>query len=131
MAEPPYSLGISRVVADTVPGIEFHWVDGGHFSPVSHPDRSTPSSPGLSTGSRTGGHPAGNIARTGKAKPPYATERQKRPSPGLNLAPPGKSVPSPGRHPPILTKFRSLPPFLRVAVLSFMILRPSKAPVPK
>jgi pimeloyl-ACP methyl ester carboxylesterase len=35
-ASPPYSLGISEVVARTIPGIEFHWVDGGHFSPVSH-----------------------------------------------------------------------------------------------
>jgi pimeloyl-ACP methyl ester carboxylesterase len=35
-ASPSYSLGISEVVAETIPGIEFHWVDGGHFSPVSH-----------------------------------------------------------------------------------------------
>lgn len=41
-ASPPYSLGISQVVARTIPGIEFHWVDGGHFSPVSHPDQVNP-----------------------------------------------------------------------------------------
>ena len=41
-ASPPYSLGISEVVARTLPGIEFHWVDGGHFSPVSHPDQVNP-----------------------------------------------------------------------------------------
>lgn len=39
---PPYSLGITRLVAETIPGIEFHWVDGGHFSPVSHPDQVNP-----------------------------------------------------------------------------------------
>ena len=39
---PPYSLAISEVVAKTIPGIEFHWVDGGHFSPVSHADQVNP-----------------------------------------------------------------------------------------
>ncbi len=41
-ASPSFSLGISEVVADTIPGIEFHWVDGGHFSPVSHADQVNP-----------------------------------------------------------------------------------------
>jgi pimeloyl-ACP methyl ester carboxylesterase len=41
-SSPPYSLGISEVVARTIPGIEFHWVDGGHFSPVSHPEQVNP-----------------------------------------------------------------------------------------
>jgi len=41
-ASPPYSLGISEVVARTIPGIEFHWVDGGHFSPVSHAEQVNP-----------------------------------------------------------------------------------------
>ena len=41
-ASPPYSLGITEVVAKTIPGIKFHWVDGGHFSPVSHPDQVNP-----------------------------------------------------------------------------------------
>lgn len=41
-ASPPYSLGIAEVVAKTIPGIEFHWVDGGHFSPVSHPEQVNP-----------------------------------------------------------------------------------------
>lgn len=34
---PPYSLAISEVVAGAVPGIQLHWVDGGHFAPLTHP----------------------------------------------------------------------------------------------
>ncbi|KJS02533.1 MAG: hypothetical protein VR65_04885 [Desulfobulbaceae bacterium BRH_c16a] len=41
-ASPPYSLGIAEVVAAAIPGIEFHWVDGGHFSPVSHAGQVNP-----------------------------------------------------------------------------------------
>lgn len=41
-ASPPYSLGISELIARSIPGILFHWVDGGHFSPVSHPDQVNP-----------------------------------------------------------------------------------------
>ncbi|MBU1566829.1 MAG: alpha/beta hydrolase [Proteobacteria bacterium] len=41
-ASPPYSLGITEVVAAAIPGIEFHWVEGGHFSPVSHPYQVNP-----------------------------------------------------------------------------------------
>lgn len=35
-ASPPFSLCISEVVAATVPGIQLHRVEGGHFAPVSH-----------------------------------------------------------------------------------------------
>lgn len=41
-ASPPYSLGISEKVAQTIPGIEYHWVDGGHFSLVSHAEQVNP-----------------------------------------------------------------------------------------
>ena len=35
-ASPPYSLCISEVVAAAIPHLKMHWVEGGHFAPVSH-----------------------------------------------------------------------------------------------
>lgn len=39
---PPYSLSISRVVAQAIPNICLHWVDGGHFAPFTHGHQVTP-----------------------------------------------------------------------------------------
>lgn len=41
-ASPPYSLGITEAILKAIPTIEQHWVDGGHFSPVSHPHQVNP-----------------------------------------------------------------------------------------
>ncbi len=39
---PPYSLCITKRIASIHPGSELFWVDGGHFSPVSHAHQVNP-----------------------------------------------------------------------------------------